>query len=89
MRFHLDEHVPHAIAEGLRHRGIDDDLDPSVDRRVFLVPRGQGLVYAARLQGISQVRYPIDPRVDPGPAGREGTGVGRIEPGGIAVDGGR
>ena len=23
MRFHLDEHVPHAIAEGLRRRGID------------------------------------------------------------------
>ena len=23
IRFHLDEHVPHAIAEGLRRRGID------------------------------------------------------------------
>ena len=23
MRFHLDEHLPHAIAEGLRRRGID------------------------------------------------------------------
>jgi len=23
MRFHLDEHVPHAIAEGIRRRSID------------------------------------------------------------------
>src|SRR5262249_17977218 len=29
MRFHLDEHVPHAIAEGLRRRGIDVTTRPN------------------------------------------------------------
>jgi len=28
MRFHLDEHVGHAIAEGLRRRGIDVTTTP-------------------------------------------------------------
>ena len=31
IRFHLDENCPHAIAEGLRRRGIDVTTTPDVD----------------------------------------------------------
>ena len=31
IRFHLDENCPHAIAEGLRRRGIDVTTTPEVD----------------------------------------------------------
>ena len=30
IRFHLDENCSHAIAEGLRHRGIDVTASPEV-----------------------------------------------------------
>lgn len=44
MQFHLDEHVDHAIARGLRHRGID--VTTSTDAELLHASDEEHLAYA-------------------------------------------
>lgn len=44
MRFHLDEHVAHAIAEGLRRRGID--VSTTIDADLLSAPDEDHLSFA-------------------------------------------
>ena len=76
MRFHLDEHVPHAIAEGLRRRGIDVTTTveaglrgtsdaPSASRPVNYYDFSNTLILAIALDAgctrlYSKVRYRLD-----------------------------
>ncbi len=46
MRFHLDEHVAHAIAEGLRRRGID--VTTTVDAGLLSAPDEDHVAFAKR-----------------------------------------
>jgi predicted nuclease of predicted toxin-antitoxin system len=46
MRFHLDEHVAHAVAEGLRRRGID--VTTSADAELLDAPDIEHLAFALR-----------------------------------------
>jgi predicted nuclease of predicted toxin-antitoxin system len=46
MRFHLDEHVAHAIAEGLRRRGID--VTTTVDAGLLSAPDEDQLAFGKR-----------------------------------------
>jgi predicted nuclease of predicted toxin-antitoxin system len=46
MRFHLDEHVAHAIAEGLRRRGID--VSTTVEAGLLSAPDEDHLAFALR-----------------------------------------
>jgi predicted nuclease of predicted toxin-antitoxin system len=46
MRFHLDEHVAHAIAAGLRRRGID--VTTTVDAGLLSAPDEEHLAFAKR-----------------------------------------
>ncbi len=46
MRFHLDEHVAHAIALGLRRRGID--VTTTTDAGLLSAPDDDHLAYAKR-----------------------------------------
>lgn len=46
MRFHLDEHVAHAVAEGLRKRGID--VTTTADASLLHASDDQHLAYALR-----------------------------------------
>lgn len=44
MRFHLDEHVAHAIADGLRRRGID--VTTTTDARLLNAPDEDHIAFA-------------------------------------------
>ena len=44
IRFHLDEHVDHDIARGLRHRGID--VTTTTDAGLLEADDAQHIVYA-------------------------------------------
>jgi predicted nuclease of predicted toxin-antitoxin system len=46
MRFHLDEHVAHAIAAGLGRRGID--VTTTTDASLLLAPDEDHLAFAKR-----------------------------------------
>lgn len=46
MRFHLDEHVAHAVATGLRRRGID--VTTTADADLLDAPDENHVVYALR-----------------------------------------
>ena len=46
MRFHLDEHVAHAIAHGLRRRGID--VTTTVEAGLLSAPDDDHLSFALR-----------------------------------------
>ncbi|MGD9635119.1 MAG: DUF5615 family PIN-like protein [Pirellulales bacterium] len=46
MRFHLDEHVAHAVAAGLRRRGID--VTTTVDAGLLSRPDEEHLEFARR-----------------------------------------
>ena len=46
MRFHLDEHVAHAIAEGLRRRGID--VTTTVDAALLSAPDELHIAFSKR-----------------------------------------
>jgi predicted nuclease of predicted toxin-antitoxin system len=46
MRFHLDEHVAHAVAEGLRRRGID--VTTSNDAGLLEAPDEEHVAFALR-----------------------------------------
>ena len=46
MRFHLDEHVAPAIAEGLRRRGID--VTTTVDAALLSAPDEDHILFAKR-----------------------------------------
>jgi predicted nuclease of predicted toxin-antitoxin system len=44
MRFHLDEHVAHAIADGLRRRGID--VTTTTDAQLLNAPDESHIAFA-------------------------------------------
>jgi hypothetical protein len=46
MRFHLDEHVAHAIAAGLRRRGID--VTTTTDAALLSAPDEDHIAFAKR-----------------------------------------
>ena len=46
MRFHLDEHVDHAVAHGLRQRGID--VSTTGDADLLEAPDEEHIAYALR-----------------------------------------
>lgn len=50
MRFHLDEHVAHAIADGLRRRGID--VTTTVDVALLSAPDEEHIAHAKRDQRV-------------------------------------
>ena len=46
MRFHLDEHVANAVAEGLRQRGVD--VTTTVEAGLLQAPDDQHVAFALR-----------------------------------------
>src|SRR5207253_6928313 len=54
MRFHLDEHVAHAIAAGLRRRGID--VTTTADAALLSAPDDDHVAFAKREQRVIVTR---------------------------------
>src|SRR5205809_5854404 len=63
MRFHLDEHLPHAIAEGLRRHGID--VTTTVEAGLFLT---EGLSHETQL--LSRYRLSVYRFIPPPECGK-------------------